>query len=194
MTLTRKIFGLLFLEKEVAFQIVPNIHKSQLSAWRLHQGFANCGLYASKSTSIYRSNNRLVKIFPHQTIRATGSKLTPLLSAAYANSDNSLYAMCPPTILKMSTVSSNGSLNPNPRPRTETTKEGSSTNLESEPVLPKVALSNKDKLKQAVRDYGATVIIFHVAMSLSSLGFFYLLVQRLGNQQYKTKIHLTFLI
>jgi len=37
-------------------------------------------------------------------------------------------------------------------------------------------LSTKDKLKQAVRDYGATVIVFHVTMSLTSLGFFYLLV------------------
>lgn len=39
-------------------------------------------------------------------------------------------------------------------------------------------LSTKEKLKQAVRDYGATVIIFHIAMSLTSLGFFYLLVSR----------------
>ncbi|CAL8096178.1 unnamed protein product [Orchesella dallaii] len=37
-------------------------------------------------------------------------------------------------------------------------------------------LSTKEKLKRAVRDYGATVIVFHVTMSLMSLGFFYLLV------------------
>lgn len=38
------------------------------------------------------------------------------------------------------------------------------------------ALSKKEKLKKAVKDYGATVIVFHVIMSLGSLGFFYTLV------------------
>jgi len=42
--------------------------------------------------------------------------------------------------------------------------------------------SNKNervqKLKAAVRDYGSTVIVFHVGISLMSLGGFYLLVAR----------------
>lgn len=46
------------------------------------------------------------------------------------------------------------------------------------PPVPKGELSTKDKLKQAVRDYGATVLVFHVTMSLMSLGFFYVLVSR----------------
>ncbi|XP_071442833.1 uncharacterized protein [Hetaerina americana] len=37
-------------------------------------------------------------------------------------------------------------------------------------------LSRKDKLKKAVKDYGATVIVFHVGISLLSLGGFYLAV------------------
>jgi len=37
-------------------------------------------------------------------------------------------------------------------------------------------LTTKEKLKRAVRDYGATVLVFHITMSLMSLGFFYLLV------------------
>uniref|UniRef100_A0A1L8D9G5 Putative conserved plasma membrane protein n=1 Tax=Nyssomyia neivai TaxID=330878 RepID=A0A1L8D9G5_9DIPT len=37
-------------------------------------------------------------------------------------------------------------------------------------------LSRKDKLKAAVKDYGATVIVFHVTISLASLGLSYLLV------------------
>ena len=41
-----------------------------------------------------------------------------------------------------------------------------------------VQLSQKERLKRAVKDYGATVIVFHVAISLASLGFFYLLVSR----------------
>lgn len=40
------------------------------------------------------------------------------------------------------------------------------------------ALSAKDKLKQAVKDYGITVVIFHVTISLASLGFFYQVVAR----------------
>uniref|UniRef100_A0A1B6DNT2 DUF1279 domain-containing protein n=2 Tax=Clastoptera arizonana TaxID=38151 RepID=A0A1B6DNT2_9HEMI len=39
-------------------------------------------------------------------------------------------------------------------------------------------LSNKDKLKRAVKEYGATVIIFHVSISLLSLGISYLAVTR----------------
>jgi len=39
-----------------------------------------------------------------------------------------------------------------------------------------VVMSKKDQLVRAVRDYGATVVVFHVAISLASLGFFYLIV------------------
>lgn len=39
-------------------------------------------------------------------------------------------------------------------------------------------LSNKDKLKQAVSQYGATVFVFHVGISLMSLGVCYLLVSK----------------
>lgn len=39
-------------------------------------------------------------------------------------------------------------------------------------------LSNKDKLKKAVKDYGATVVVFHVGMSLISLGACYVAVSR----------------
>lgn len=38
--------------------------------------------------------------------------------------------------------------------------------------------SSKDKLKKAVKEYGTTVIVFHVGISLISLGFFYTLVSR----------------
>jgi len=38
------------------------------------------------------------------------------------------------------------------------------------------AVSKKSRLKQAVKEYGSTVIVFHIAMSLTSLGFCYLLI------------------
>lgn len=41
------------------------------------------------------------------------------------------------------------------------------------------SLSKKDRLKKAVKDYGSTVVVFHVAISLTSLGCFYLAVSRL---------------
>lgn len=40
----------------------------------------------------------------------------------------------------------------------------------------KAPLSKKDQLKRAVKEYGSTVIIFHIGISLASLGGFYLLV------------------
>ncbi|XP_046675598.1 protein FAM210B, mitochondrial-like isoform X2 [Homalodisca vitripennis] len=43
-----------------------------------------------------------------------------------------------------------------------------------DPETPK--LSNRAKLKRAVKDYGATVIIFHVTISLMSLGISYLAI------------------
>ncbi|KAG8301163.1 hypothetical protein J6590_059568 [Homalodisca vitripennis] len=45
-----------------------------------------------------------------------------------------------------------------------------------DPETPK--LSNRAKLKRAVKDYGATVIIFHVTISLMSLGISYLAISR----------------
>lgn len=40
-------------------------------------------------------------------------------------------------------------------------------------------LSARDKLKKTIKDYGATVLIFHIAISITSLGIFYQLVSRL---------------
>lgn len=39
-------------------------------------------------------------------------------------------------------------------------------------------LSARDKLKKTIKDYGATVFIFHIAISITSLGIFYQLVSR----------------
>lgn len=41
-----------------------------------------------------------------------------------------------------------------------------------------VAITQSSKLKNAIRDYGSTVLIFHIAISLASLGIFYQLVSR----------------
>lgn len=42
------------------------------------------------------------------------------------------------------------------------------------------AESTKDKLKRAVKDYGATVIVFHVTISIASLSLSYAAVARLN--------------
>lgn len=41
-----------------------------------------------------------------------------------------------------------------------------------------VPMSRKEKLKQAMKDYGSTVVIFYIGISLISFGCFYLLVSR----------------
>lgn len=43
---------------------------------------------------------------------------------------------------------------------------------------PKTQLSSGQKLQRAVKEYGTTVIVFHVTISLASLGICYLLVSR----------------
>lgn len=42
----------------------------------------------------------------------------------------------------------------------------------------KVPLTAREKLKKTIKDYGATVLVFHIAISIVSLGFFYQLVSR----------------
>lgn len=39
-------------------------------------------------------------------------------------------------------------------------------------------MSTKEKMKKAVKEYGSTVVVFHVTISLFSLGACYLLVSR----------------
>lgn len=51
-----------------------------------------------------------------------------------------------------------------------------STQEKPEPDAPPVQLSKKEQLKRAFKDYGATIIVFHVGISLISLECFYLLV------------------
>jgi len=55
--------------------------------------------------------------------------------------------------------------------------KGKESGAESPPAETR-ELSRAEKLKRAVKDYGATVIVFHVTMSLCSLGLSYLLVSR----------------
>lgn len=43
---------------------------------------------------------------------------------------------------------------------------------------PEPQLTSRQKLQRAVKEYGATVIVFHVSISLASLGICYLLVSR----------------
>lgn len=54
-------------------------------------------------------------------------------------------------------------------------KEGESKESE---MTESIVLSPRMKLKNAIRDYGSTVLIFHIAISLVSLGIFYQLVSR----------------
>lgn len=57
-------------------------------------------------------------------------------------------------------------------------KESSGDANASEQQTESVALTPRTKLKNAIKDYGSTVIVFHVAISLVSLGIFYQLVSR----------------
>lgn len=70
--------------------------------------------------------------------------------------------------------------NTNPDDKTKTVEgdeRGTATTTASEAV-PLPSLSRKEKLKKAVKEYGSTVIIFHVTISLMSLGTCYAVVSR----------------
>ncbi len=60
------------------------------------------------------------------------------------------------------------------KPQTQSQNSSSTPSLDAE----KTDLSKRQQLKRAVGQYGSTVIVFHVAISLASLGFFYLIVSR----------------
>lgn len=49
---------------------------------------------------------------------------------------------------------------------------------DSAPKSGEVTLSQRERLKKAVKEYGSTVIVFHISISLMSLGGFYLAVSR----------------
>ncbi|RUS87017.1 hypothetical protein EGW08_005255 [Elysia chlorotica] len=65
---------------------------------------------------------------------------------------------------------SSGDRRPSQNPEGDGKVEG------SEGDAPPVQLTQRQKLQRAVKAYGGTVIVFHVTISLASLGFFYLLV------------------
>ncbi|KAL7739584.1 hypothetical protein ACLKA6_002161 [Drosophila palustris] len=48
--------------------------------------------------------------------------------------------------------------------------------VSTETPPPSVTLSKKEQLKRAFKDYGATIVAFHVGISLISLGGFYMLI------------------
>ncbi|XP_062699810.1 protein FAM210B, mitochondrial, partial [Aedes albopictus] len=57
-----------------------------------------------------------------------------------------------------------------------TEEQASGTTAESSPASSEPPLTRKEQLKKAVKEYGSTVIVFHVGISLVSLGACYLLV------------------
>lgn len=58
-------------------------------------------------------------------------------------------------------------------------EKNAESNTDPTLIAPSAApLSGREKLKRAVKDYGTTVVVFHVAISLASLGFFYQVVAR----------------
>ncbi len=132
-----------------------------------HRPYSKC-----LSTSVYANQIRLI---------SAGNRTSSLFT------DKSVVLI---DIIKMSaSTSAAPSGNPGSKPPPPEKQEGESNpnaKLDSStaPEVPKAALSTKDKLKQAVRDYGATVLVFHVTMSLMSLGFFYVLVSRYAIMRY----------
>lgn len=68
-----------------------------------------------------------------------------------------------------------------------------STKPSTDPVLSggsTAPLSAREKLKMAVKDYGITVMLFHVTISLASLGFFYQIVARYVRSHTRSQQHM----
>jgi len=60
--------------------------------------------------------------------------------------------------------------------RVSATEETGEHDKATKPSSSNVGLSQRERLKKAVKEYGATVIVFHTALSLSTLGIAYLAV------------------
>lgn len=60
--------------------------------------------------------------------------------------------------------------------KTQENKSEETVDNAPEIIVKTTDLSKKEKLKKAVKEYGSTVIVFHVGISLLSLGTCYLLV------------------
>lgn len=86
----------------------------------------------------------------------------------------STQAAQPPRTSETATVGKGGTTVPVTGKATEPTTQAAaseaSTSIEN--------LSKKEQLKRAFKEYGATIVVFHVGISLISLGGFYLLVSR----------------
>ena len=76
---------------------------------------------------------------------------------------------------KFSTSSSARATTPAGDPKVRTGEPGDTPDSQSTQVT---QVTQTQKLKRAVKEYGATVIVFHVGLSLASLGGFYLAVSR----------------
>lgn len=72
---------------------------------------------------------------------------------------------------------------PNPSEATDVKEKSAESNTDPTTIARSAApLSAREKLKKAVKDYGITVVVFHVTISLASLGFFYEVVARYVRQ------------
>lgn len=95
-----------------------------------------------------------------------------------ANANRIMHLRCYSTSNKSETSpNSNDKINASATKSSATESQGSDGNAAGPAATP-VAVSKKDQFKKAIKEYGSTVLAFHVGISLLSLGFFYQLVAR----------------
>ena len=58
------------------------------------------------------------------------------------------------------------------------TAKSKDNNAEKVTQEEQLSLTNKDRLKKAMKDYGSVVIVFHLTLSWGSLAFLYLLISK----------------
>lgn len=135
-------------------------------------------IHVKNDACLHGKNASLSKIVCDQIMR------TYSLNAPLFGQTNYKYSIKP--ILSHINISSNRMIHRSFSDKKEIIKNSSEEGVskigenvhEKNGVETAVVLSPREKLKAAVKDYGATVLIFHVAISLASLGIFYQLVSR----------------
>lgn len=127
---------------------------------------------------LHGKNTSLSKIVCDQIMNAYSLNASPLISQM-----NYKYSIKP--MLSHMNISSNRKIHRSFSDKREIMKNSEDGVLKTEENVQKksgeeiaVVLSPREKLKAAVKDYGATVFIFHIAISLASLGIIYQLVSR----------------
>lgn len=151
---------------------VPNIACASDSTNNLNElsvlGKEFPGVMFGRSSSMSRIHSSPSAI--HNTLVSSSAIVSPGFQLSLGHHNNKFSSVSMPCILQRQYFTTTTSLLSNKAEDVQSPGE--------KPEAATQELTSRQKIQQAVKEYGTAVIVFHVTISLASLGFFYLLVSR----------------